>query len=52
MKNILTVIVVMLFITIIGLLSYGAWTIGRKFSYKNLVIQTIKENVKEDCLKK
>jgi len=40
---------------IILLISFGAWYVGRsinyKMSYKDMVEQTIKETVKEECLR-
>lgn len=51
MKNILYILT---FIFVISV-SYGCWQLGRvinyKLSYKDMVIETIREQVKAECLK-
>jgi len=53
MKKIAPIIVAF---TLVGLLAYGGWSLKRwfnwEFQYEESVRQTIREMVKEECLKK
>lgn len=56
MKRIFHVVVIIIVIVFMIAVSIACWQIGRainyQLSYKDMVIETIKEKVKDECIKK
>jgi hypothetical protein len=54
MSKILKPVLLIATIIFVCVVSYAAWQLGRiinyKMSYKDMVVETIKETVKENCL--
>jgi uncharacterized protein YoxC len=55
MKKIVYIGTIILAVALAGLIAYGAWNLKRKIDYlmyEDMVRKTVKEMVKEECLKK
>ena len=54
MKNLVKTVTIILISSVVGASIWGVWEVGRRinynFSYNDMVLDTIKDNVKSECL--